>query len=36
MQMPKVTPEMMRVQPDQFCAAINRVIEYINNLEKKK
>lgn len=36
MNLPKVTPEMMRIQPDQFCATMNRVIEYINQLENKK
>ena len=27
---PKVTPDMLRNQPDQFTAIINRVIDEIN------
>ncbi len=30
MKIPHVTPEMMRKLPDQFCATVNRIIDYIN------
>lgn len=29
---PKVTPTMLREQPDQFCQVLNRIIDRLNNL----
>lgn len=29
---PRVTPNMLREQPDQFTEVINRIIDEINNL----
>lgn len=29
---PRVTPMMLREQPDQFSEVINRVIDIVNNL----
>lgn len=29
---PRVTPEQLRTQPDQFCEVINRIIDRINSL----
>ena len=28
--LPRVTPEMLRTQPDQFTALINRIIDRLN------
>lgn len=30
-QIPKVTPMMLREQPDQFSEIINRIIDVLNN-----
>lgn len=30
--LPYVTPEMLKTQPSQFCALINRIIEKLNAL----
>lgn len=30
----RVTPQELRERPDQFCATLNRVIDYINKQEK--
>lgn len=27
---PRVTPEMLKYQPDQFCMVLNRVIDRLN------
>ena len=32
---PHVTPTMARSQIDQFCATINKVVDAVNELEKK-
>ena len=32
----KVTPEMLRSQPDQFTEVINRLIAEVNALSQKK
>lgn len=31
----RVTPRDLREHPDQFCATINKVIDIVNQLEKK-
>lgn len=33
---PKITPEMLRAQPDQTVNVINRVIDAVNELQRKK
>lgn len=30
---PKVTPEMVRRQPDQLCAVLNSIIDKVNAIE---
>ena len=30
---PKVQPNMLRTQPDQFCAVVNQIIDAINESE---
>lgn len=30
---PKVTPVMLREQPDQFCAVLNMIIDKLNEIE---
>lgn len=34
MQIPRVTPEMQRTMPDQFCETINMVIDWVNKQQK--
>ena len=31
---PKLTPEMLRKQPDQTIAILNRLIQVVNDLQK--
>lgn len=33
---PKITSEMLRTQPDQTVNIINRVIDAVNELQRKK
>lgn len=35
MNIPRITPVMLREQPDQVCSIINQVIEAINNQNNK-
>ena len=30
---PKVQPDMLRSQPDQFCNVINHIIDVLNSIE---
>lgn len=32
---PKINSTILREQPDQFCATLNKVIEEINKLKKQ-
>lgn len=33
---PRITPQQLRDMPDQTAAVINRLVDYINELERSK